>query len=1334
MEHKTNPDSNKAHPSDQQGKTNPKSTKSKDNAQSKGNEGLETELVLVRTAEADQPRMPGIGEKHNGKLLDNSLHYMSPEDMLSEKQRANPVYSSRSRPPGNHGVEEVADDANTSKMKLTKSLFLGSPDKIQSPNPELSISKDRALKLMQTVSAFLESNDNLSLLVNTSISKQIAAFRQLETQLAGDIFGADQKPIFQNSPVQDDKGSTAKKEQLRSGGQDPKIKNDTFFETPDDSKKIDKPVSIKGSARGGKELEVFGLFPQLEQQNKPQSTEAFIEEFTCQCIEYLPICLLISYTSLVEQTPQTLLGAFHEFFPQIAAVSTLQRLALNTDFIEEAVRMLLKHHEATVFGLFITKVDDLNIMVTENFFNHFITYNSYDLLLEYYNKYLIKLQTNKISLKIANFMSKMPGFTLKVQSSTHNIGGLSDQQTVLFIKSYFLATDDNNTIMQILKHQHIKEKQTVEMLLETEEEDRIIRILREYAELVAYLDKDTVLQKRLFKLIILFDKNYIINIMNEKLSKDSKTKVYHEICNMIEKGKNVEALCNIVTYVSETFWDIEKLDRFFNSLSKTLNNRSSDWLVYIQNPLLFSINLVYFFSKLKEQLDFKNQEIVNLQKGMLGFCKMYVQNANEETLKLNLADKDNNDLGFLDYAFLLKDMSILETDQIEGLIYQLWDLGRHTMQNVHEFMRIYDLDRHLERFSCKLFVKDLSTPIEDNDSFQLEYRYTSDSVMMKVIADLFWPLVLIIPEFIFSMQIISMRLSNKFDDDWLNEYIREYKGFFIFLVVLRANYIVSCVIKSLLIKSILKEANYMQTFYNVALALNFVEFFIYPVFLWDHFWFLNVTQMLYVLTIVGYFLFNILSLNEYGVILRIFARMSSVVIVFGTVSCVLITIVAYPIHTAFLAFSQPILGQIYTDLNLFDTLYQGILTCFEFVFGAVVLVRPYTEQNNYTYAMTFIMMLFSFFGNIMLANMLVAFLTSQFDEINTNAKYLTMNMQFGLIKVYKKTDYDSMISMPFLFTIPALPFFLFMVKDTNGSRGKVNEVLRKFIHFVNVFIPTLIIMLFYLIFLSLTKFIGGFFTLLFKGLSSPLNILYSFVWLIAGYLLLLKLMFLDFCTICKIVLDFSKKSENRLNNELNEKATNNLVKLFIKLNRVIQYQIQIVGAKEISIGEFLVLLGMFHINDFIAKKVVSGLYPADDPTPRKQSAVLGREGAPSQIFDEMLGLDLNTKYSQDDWKLAPLILKKYAFSSSRNVPLIEKKLDLVFMSEKFANNIRVETIGRLVAFDKSTLDIAREFLQPSAEEEVEKELTAVNEKIDSVDKKVERLKGDVRWMMSLINK
>ena len=91
--------------------------------------------------------------------------------------------------------------------------------------------------------------------------------------------------------------------------------------------------------------------------------------------------------------------------------------------------------------------------------------------------------------------------------------------------------------------------------------------------------------------------------------------------------------------------------------------------------------------------------------------------------------------------------------------------------------------------------------------------------------------------------------------------------------------------------------------------------------------------------LVIYCLYNSLAL-DIGVIPRIFFRMALVVLVFGIASYPVVAIVPYTIHTVFLHFSQAIEGELYPDLNVFSSLYQGIMVCYEFTFGAVVLVRP----------------------------------------------------------------------------------------------------------------------------------------------------------------------------------------------------------------------------------------------------------------------------------------------------------------------------------------------------------------------------------------------------------
>ena len=357
-------------------------------------------------------------------------------------------------------------------------------------------------------------------------------------------------------------------------------------------------------------------------------------------------------------------------------------------------------------------------------------------------------------------------------------------------------------------------------------------------------------------------------------------------------------------------------------------------------------------------------------------------------------------------------------------------------------------------------------------------------------------------------------------------------------------------VRTLSIKAFYDETHYLQVFYNIFIGISMAQIIIYPLFLWEEFWFINVSQMLFVVSVVCYILFNMLSLNQIGVYLRIFARMVFVVVVFGCVSVFIILVVAYPIHTGFVTFSQPILGQLYKDLNLFDTLYQGVLTCFEFVFGAVVLVRPYVEENAYTYAMTFIMTMFAFFGNIMLANMLVAFLTSQFEHITRNAKYLTMNMQFGLIKVFKTSNVDTLVSLPFWLILPALPLYSLMTND-DERRVRVNLFLRKVIHVVNIFLPTLIVMTIYLIIMMAIRYLQYIAHLFMHSFVQIKNLGYLAAWIVGGPFLLLKLFILDIKTLFSIILDFSKPPCTLLDFELSQHARENLIKIFHKFNRVL---------------------------------------------------------------------------------------------------------------------------------------------------------------------------------------
>lgn len=231
---------------------------------------------------------------------------------------------------------------------------------------------------------------------------------------------------------------------------------------------------------------------------------------------------------------------------------------------------------------------------------------------------------------------------------------------------------------------------------------------------------------------------------------------------------------------------------------------------------------------------------------------------------------------------------------------------------------------------------------------------------------------------------------------------------------------------------------------------------------------------------------------------------------------------------------------------MFRSLYNGVLTLFEFVFGAVVFVRPYLEENIYTYSISFIMVIFSFFGNIMLANILIAFLTRQFEEIRRRAKFFTLRMQFDLVKLFDMRNLDAMFTMPYPLVPIVMPFYLFMLKQ-GPCRQKINILLRKLIHIVNIFIPTFVVMQLVLICLFMIRYIE---LLLFIIIRMPIRImylLYFVMWVIGGPFLLLKLYIYDICTTVWVMLNFNYNGEGMLSTDLSDEAKTAAIEAFDKI-------------------------------------------------------------------------------------------------------------------------------------------------------------------------------------------
>ena len=686
-------------------------------------------------------------------------------------------------------------------------------------------------------------------------------------------------------------------------------------------------------------------------------------------------------------------------------------------------------------------------------------------------------------------------------------------------------------------------------------------------------------------------------------------------------------------------------------------------------------------------------------------------------------------------------MTILEIEFIESVLYKMWDLGRHTMQTITQFMRLNFVNEEIQKFTLDVFKRKFEMPIEEGDSFQMEFRYTSNSVFMRVMSEICWPVFIIIFEFIFSMQIIRYYKKFEFDKNWMVTHYRNNRVFTIVHLYLRASLIVSNIIKSILLKKFKRQGFYHEYFYNILHCFFFLQLIVYPVFFWENFMFVNVVQMLIVLTLIAYIYYNALAVSHVGTILRIFARMVYVVINFGLVTMVLLTVIAFPLHSIYVDFTD---HNGTTELNMFRNLYNGVLTLFEFVFGAVVFIRAYKEENIYTYTMTFLMVIFSFFGNIMLANILIAFLSRQFETITRMAKYYTRQMQFGLVKIFNMSQLDSMYSMPYPLVGLALPFFLTMA-ICSSKRQKVNLFLRKVIHIVNIFIPTFALMNVYLLILMPVRYLQLLFRIFIQVFSTPINILYFFIWAIAGPFLLLKLYVLDVATMCRIMLDLGAEGEDLLSTDLEAKALENTICTFKKIVRAALYHLehfeknksgvdhgnQDPGEIKMKISELMQLMGLSKQH----KKVMITLAKKVEGAEASENSESDSESEDNNTNDDDVGVSFSSKYSavysQPQEVLVKLMLKKFAMQINQGEEVEDMKVDIDFMLKRVKHNVNLENVHRLIGFDKTTLYKASKLIRKTQEADVNTELNVIRERVTKLDNRLEEVLSELNAVKDL---
>ena len=960
-----------------------------------------------------------------------------------------------------------------------------------------------------------------------------------------------------------------------------------------------------------------------------------------------------------------------------------------------------------------------------------------------------------------------------VEAKTHLLT-VAEGYLVEMIRAYVTSSSDDSVLFELLKKYGANEALIVYLMILSGEDKSLIRMCDKDESLLKDLQSLQLIQERMFTPFILFDKTSLVKVLNSELPGRKDQLVFHEICRMIGDGLEPEGLIYVLLTVHNIFWDKAKFYKFWPELESFFTlvmennevplmadlNKSGSWdhqealeadfppepelmkqaskinpllaksaqpykkIAKVQNLPLFCIKIVYFLKKMKEQLDYKDRRISKFQHRALEFCKTYCRQASNDLMTINMFQADREGKSFLDYVFLIEDMELLNIEFFPSEISSVWDLKRHTMQTVSQFMRLNFMETLVKKFDWSVYTKTFRMPIEEGDAFQLDFAFTSVSIFVRILTDVIWTSAYIGYEVYFSLGVIDMYNQQNITDNWFLRFFEEVNIYWFILLYLRVTWILSTGIRIVLLSYAgghnLKHALFYYATY-ACIAIQFLYPYIFP----SEDWLLINSQMLLVNVLFLYVFYNCLSIDGVGIILRIFAKMVEVVIVFSAASIVMMIFIGYPIHVCFIDFHQLVAGQLFPQMNMFKSLYNGFLVLFEFVFGAVVFVRPYLNEDAYTYSITFIMVIFSFFGNFMLANLLMTYLSKQFQIITNKARYFTLRTQYQLAYIFNQLKLDTLVTVPFPLWIFAMPFYLLMLIKRNSFDLKVNTVLRKVNHIVNVFVPSSFAVLIMLAVRLPWRYAEITFMILANLFGSRWNVAYLLSWLVVGPLFLLKLFCQDVWTMLSILLNFSNPIRDPADEyKLSDTSRKNVIKVVRRLKAILTTHFRkFKQGADLMVGQLIIdayLDQKLKMDPIYSKLVKAGLKGANaDPLLQDDT---------EKEEEESDSTRLNMQYETDEETLLNHILKKFSFQENIDDDVAQAQIDLRFLHSKIHQIYTEADTHILVGFDltatqralKSFTDTESDADQKSAVQQVDERLNEVNHKLTLLIQELEK--------------
>lgn len=381
-----------------------------------------------------------------------------------------------------------------------------------------------------------------------------------------------------------------------------------------------------------------------------------------------------------------------------------------------------------------------------------------------------------------------------------------------------------------------------------------------------------------------------------------------------------------------------------------------------------------------------------------------------------------------------------------------------------------------------------------------------------------------------------------------------------------------------------------------------------------------------------------------------------------------------------------------------ESFYAIILFYFELMFGAFVRYRDKIAESQFQYPGDIMIVLVSFFANVMMIAFLTAYLMEYFNQLSTQATYNILSNQFYRIKEYQLLKNPGVLYMPIWLNYPALilwPIF------KRRSQILFTKYMQK-VAFLFFIMPIVVFNFFFFKFFKIWVYYFKKIKQLFKLLQSNFGFIdlgLFITWLVIGPLVLLFLSFWDFVNLINVI--FNEKlppSEVQAANELTKDTEIENLTRFNKISR-----------KFDKIGAIQIQNNYVTFNEFVEK--------ISDVDKKKQTLL--KHGRSRDRSTGEFGFNFGENMAQRLQKLAfRLFVERFAVIDPENdkryikIDFLFKFIDLNFTLKNF--NLIKHYYGEPIrqSIYVSVLNDKRKLVQKLIEE--------VNNLIEDVDTKIDK--------------